>query len=90
MAETKTTKPKVTPEQRKAQAAANFVRLANKRGNKVLTAVDALGRLAAPNYQYTPEQVTDLFGALADAIRAAEAKFSQPTKVARADAVLVK
>ena len=74
----------------KETGAERFVRLANARGNKVLNAIDVLGNLAAPSYQYTPEQVTDLMGALSDALRECEAKFAQPTKAERVERTLVK
>jgi len=90
MADTKSKGPKLTPEQRKAQRAGNFLRLANARGNKVLNALDVLGNLASPSYAYTPEQITDLFGALADKLRETEAKFAQSAKTERVEQVLVK
>lgn len=84
-----TTKPKRVPltdaqkAAKKEEAAKRFIDLANKRGNKVLNALDILGNCANPGYEYTPEQVTKLFGVLGEALATCKARFDQPTRTKR-------
>lgn len=68
----KDSKPKETARER-------FVRLGNKRGNKVLDSVRLLGQLATPSYEYTPADVEAIFTAIRTSLEAAEKKFAQPT-----------
>lgn len=69
--------------QKKADAASKFITLANKRGNKVLDALAVLGNCSNPGYEYTPEQVTNLFGVIGEAVVACRARFDQPTRTKR-------
>lgn len=43
-----------------------FVRIAEKRTNKVLQDIAKIGQLASPNYIYTVEDVDTIFGAIRD------------------------
>jgi hypothetical protein len=53
-----------TPEQRHADKAMNFKRVAEKRVPKVIKAIRGLHPLASPNYAYTPEQARKILTAL--------------------------
>lgn len=82
-------KPKRTPltdaekAAKKVKAAERFVDIANKRGNKVLDALAVLGNCSNPGYEYTPEQVTRLFGTIGEAVAACKTRFDQPTRTKR-------
>lgn len=65
---------------RKEAAAAKFIELANKRGNRVLQALDILGNCSNPGYEYTEEQITRLFGTIGEAVATCKARFSQTTR----------
>lgn len=80
MAAPKKDKPKETAREK-------FVRLGNKRGNKVLESVRMLGGLAAPTYEYTPADVDAIFAAIRTAVDGAEKKFRQPTTRGKVPAV---
>lgn len=55
--------------------AANFKKLAAQRATKVITLVRRISNLSSSNYDYTPDQVTKMFGALRAELDAAEQKF---------------
>lgn len=62
-----------------------FKRLANARTKKVLKAVDTLANLANGRYERTPEQVSNLFAAIRNAVDAAEATFTAEKVTASTD-----
>ena len=62
-------------EETKAQ---KFVRLAESRVTKVLAELRKVGNLAAPNYEYTEEQVKAIMLALNAAISDVGIRFSEP------------
>jgi hypothetical protein len=68
---------------KKADAAQHFIELANKRGNRVLDALAVLGNCSNPGYEYTPDQVTKLFGVIGEAVVTCKARFDQPTRTKR-------
>lgn len=68
--------PKETPREK-------FVRLANLRANKVIVAVDTFAKLGNGRYEYTPEDVEKLFGALRAKLDAAEQAFQATDKKAK-------
>ena len=49
-----------------------FKRLATLRVSKLLKGIDILGNLSSPAYEYTDEEVTKIFSALADKINKVE------------------
>lgn len=80
MAENNTKAPAVTAvAETKAQA---FVRLANGRVSKALQAIEVIGNLASPNYEYTPAQADKIIGALTAETDALKARFAKPDAVA--------
>ncbi len=86
--EPKAERPKLTKEQRAALRRPNFVRLANARGNKALSAITALSKLANPGaYDYTEADVAALFGPLIEALKNAEGAFSARVKTTTKEAV---
>ena len=58
-----------------------FKRLANKRTNNILKQVKNLGNLSTSAYEYTPEQVEKIFGAIQNEIDEARSKFEKTKKV---------
>lgn len=62
--------------------AEKFTRLAVSRTNKALDAIATIGGLAAKgNYEYTPEQVAKIFGALEAEMTKLQGKFQNPDAV---------
>ena len=57
-----------------------FKRLANNRVNNALKVIKNIGQLSAPAYEYTPEQVEKIFGALQAALDDAKEKFNKTKK----------
>lgn len=53
-----------------------FERLAPKRVDKVLGALDSLGGLATRNYEYTPEQVAAMFNAITVKLNEIQQKYN--------------
>lgn len=60
--------------------AERFERLASKRATKVLQSIDVLGNCAGTGYEFTEEQVVEMFDALARALEACNEKFSPKTR----------
>lgn len=91
MADPTTTKtaPKTAAEP-KESAREHFVKLANKRANRVLDALDILGNCSNPGYEYGPQDVAALFGTIGEALNACKARFDQPTTSKRAAVQIVK
>ena len=54
-----------------------FKRLAAKRTNNALKQINNLGNLSTSAYEYTPEQVEKIFGALQGALDECRAKFEK-------------
>jgi hypothetical protein len=73
MAETKN--QTAAPKETKAQA---FVRLANPRVSKALSAIEIIGNLASPNYEYTEDQAKKIVDALTSEVATLAAKFAKP------------
>jgi hypothetical protein len=69
-------KSTIDPNETKGQ---KFVRLANKRVPALLKGIDNLGNLASSNYEYTPEQVEKMFGAIQTRIDNARSHFEAST-----------
>lgn len=84
-------RPKKDPNAPTESKRAKFVRLGNRRANRVLDALDSLGGLANPRaYEYSEEDVAAIMGAVMEAVRKCEARFSQPVKRGKEAAVLIK
>lgn len=64
-------------------SAARFLRLGEPRMTRALGAIAAIGKLAAPSYEYSPAQVTEIENALMVAVADCIAAFRQPTKRGR-------
>lgn len=54
-----------------------FKRIATYRTNNALKILRSLGQLSAPAYEYTPEQVEKIFGAIQKALDEAKEKFNK-------------
>lgn len=68
-----------------------FVKLANRRGNRVIDGLASLSNLSnARSYEYTPEDVDAIFAAIDDARNRARNAFDQPTKKSKEAVTLVK
>ncbi|MBQ4531332.1 MAG: hypothetical protein IJA36_12120 [Lachnospiraceae bacterium] len=62
--------------------AENFVRLANKRTNKILEDIEILGNLANKNqYEYTDEQVEKIFNAIEKELATTKESFKKKKPV---------
>lgn len=62
--------------------AENFVRLANKRTNKILEDIEILGNLANKNqYEYTDEQIEKIFSAIENELAATKESFKKKKPV---------
>jgi hypothetical protein len=57
-----------------------FVRLANKRVVKAIKAIQLLGNLSNPTYQYDEKDVTKIFKAIQSEVDQARSKFSTREK----------
>lgn len=55
-----------------------FIRLAERRVTKTLQELRKVGNLAAPNYEYTEEQVKAIIAALQDAVINIGVRFNAP------------
>lgn len=76
--------------ERKEAARTRFVKNGNTRTNNVLRALDILGKLAAPQYEYTTEDVDLIFGAITEKVREVEKRFEQPTTTKREPVTILK
>lgn len=56
-----------------------FRRLATPRVNKVIKALDTLGNCSGSAYEYTPEQVEAMFGAIEQQLTETKEKFQKKT-----------
>ena len=54
----------------------NFIRLSTSRVDNILNAIRVFGNLSSPNYEWTPEQVQDLFRQIDEARDEAFNKFA--------------
>ncbi len=54
-----------------------FRRLASKRTQNALKQISGIGKLSTSAYEYTPEQVEKIFGAIQSAVDNAKAKFEK-------------
>lgn len=54
-----------------------FRRLASKRTQNALKQISGVGKLSTSAYEYTPEQVEKIFGAIQSAVDSAKAKFEK-------------
>lgn len=62
--------------------AENFIRLANKRTNKIIEDIEILGNLANKNqYEYTDEQVEKIFDAIDKELIATKESFKKKKPV---------
>ncbi len=52
-----------------------FLRLAPPRINKVLHSIESLGKLSGSSYEYTPEQIEKMLGAIDKAVEDLRGKF---------------
>lgn len=57
-----------------------FVRIASPRVNAVIDKLDILSNCASNNYEYTEEQVENMFQAVRDAVDACYAQFQPKVK----------
>lgn len=57
-----------------------FVRIASPRVNAVIDKLDILSNCASSNYEYTEEQVKNMFQAIRDAVDACYAQFQPKVK----------
>ena len=64
--------------------AEKFKRLAQNRTNNALKQISGIGKLATSAYEYTPEQVEKIFGALQGALDEAKGKFEKTKSSAQA------
>lgn len=55
--------------------AEKFARLASSRTTRAIQAIDSLGKLSSSAYEYTPEQIDKIFGALAEFCKTSYKKF---------------
>lgn len=68
----------------KDDKAENFIRLANKRTNKILEDIDTLTNLSNKNqYEYTDEQVDKIFCAIEESVQFAKEKFKSKRNVGK-------
>lgn len=75
------TAPATEPAKPEESKADKFKRIAENRTNKALDAIAALGGLAAKNnYDYTPEQVSKIIGAMENEISKLKDKFAGKTE----------
>ncbi len=58
-----------------------FKRLAQGRTNNALKQITGIGKLATSAYEYTPEQVDKIFGALQAALDEAKGRFEKKAQV---------
>jgi hypothetical protein len=68
-------------ESRAKQRAEKFVELGSKRTSKALVAIRNLGKLASPNYRYTPDQVVKIVSVLVKAVEDVQSRFTSAPKV---------
>ena len=59
--------------------AEKFKRLAEKRTQNALKQISGIGKLSSSAYEYTPEQIEKIFGALQSALDTARNKFEKNT-----------
>lgn len=57
-----------------------FIRIASPRVNAVIDKLDILSNCASSNYEYTEEQVENMFQAIRDAVDACYAQFQPKVK----------
>lgn len=78
-----TTAPKTEEPKVEETKADKFKRIAEKRTSNALDAIASIGGLAAKNnYEYTPEQVSKIMGALKGEISKLEDKFAGKVEAA--------
>lgn len=66
------------------EKAENFIRLANKRTNKILEDIDILTNLSNRNqYNYTDEQVDKIFSAIEDSLKFAKENFKNKQNIGK-------
>lgn len=59
----------------------NFIRIAERRTNRILEMIDSLGNLSNKSYyDYTDEQIELIFKAIHDALREVKLKFNSAKK----------
>lgn len=64
--------------------AENFIRLANKRTNKILEDIDILANLSNKNqYTYTDEQVDKIFSAIEESVKFAKESFKNKQNIGK-------
>lgn len=64
--------------------AENFIRLANKRTNKILEDIDILENLSNKNqYTYTDEQVDKMFSAIEESVKFAKERFKNKQNIGK-------
>ena len=57
---------------------ANFIRIAEARTNKIIESISLLGNLANTSYyEYSPEQIEAIFGAIQDELDTQRKRFSK-------------
>lgn len=66
-----------SPNETKAE---KFTRLAPARVNKVIDGLRSLQKLSSSAYEYTPEQIEKIFGAIRTTLEAVEASFAPKEK----------
>lgn len=66
----------VESENPKRNKAEKFLQLAPKRVNKVLKAIESVGKLSAGNYTYTTDQIEKIVIAIRKAVASMEASFN--------------
>ena len=76
MASKKTSKKTATKAATESKAD-KFKRLAEQRTTKAINAVRGIGRLASPNYEYTPEQAAKICEALRQEVVELNERFSK-------------
>ncbi|MBN2097027.1 MAG: hypothetical protein JW714_00960 [Candidatus Omnitrophica bacterium] len=57
-----------------------FKRLANKRVASALKKIELIGNLSGSGYEYTPEEVEKVFGALQQTLESTKNRFSKSKK----------
>lgn len=57
-----------------------FKRLATPRVTSALKKIELIGNLAASSYEYTPDEVEKIFGALQETLNSTKARFSKEKK----------
>jgi hypothetical protein len=58
-----------------------FLYLAEKRVDKALTAINSVAKLSdRKNYSYTPEQASQIIGALEESVKSLKDEFLRPSK----------